>query len=288
MPRKRSRNGNYKGKQLSFRLNKVNATGSGRPWKPKTKMVRSVTSTLWKNLAGEATEIGAHVASLFIDLTQWNAPLRYSAQASFIIMPGLSNEQAPNNHDDAVADLYLHAVIKKSMYRLTVRATPGVATKDFVVMWRFCKDNDVALVPSQSVGSALATFNNIKMSSGWVWRRFSGNQSGGSIYPSSGIIDIKVPSVPRLVHGLNEGLQVAAPTVSGQNQVGSDTGVLVSTTAPPSVAFLKGYILLVFMKLDGSLLVDDEVQIDAMHYMTAQLSYPNSTADNIDEGTIIS
>lgn len=291
MPRrKRSRNGGYKKKQLSFRLNKLNATGSGRPWKPTSKTVKSVTSTSLRTTEQADTEVGDHASLMFFDLTQWNAPVALHgrilatgsvgwrtigdhATPSGVGGPYLAYGIHPHNHDEALADGYKTAVMKKAMFRLTIRALPG-ASQDFVVMWRFVKQASVTTFPSTTENKAIIAFNDVKMSSGWVWRRFSGNQSGGSIYPASGIIDIKIPSIGKIVYGLNEGKEVVNEYASGSTVVpGKELAVVIVDAINPKESLLHGYLCVAYMHLDGSHIVDQEVQIDIMHYCTVKLEY---------------
>lgn len=115
----------------------------------------------------------------------------------------------PQFHDTAITDGYDVYQVLSSVYSLNIQCQTS-DSNDVIVAWCFQRagsDSDpVAQTPVQH--KELADFNTealkddlwyaVRNNGGWAFARFSGTQTGGTPYPSQGVIRIPIPSVAKL------------------------------------------------------------------------------------------
>ncbi len=99
-------------------------------------------------------------------------------------------------------------------------------------------------------------WQDIRNNGEWEYRRFSGNDTGGSIYPSHGLIRIDESNVHRLVHGLNESIETFS--VSDVNEY---RHIIADTIYSVNEPVLKAYIQMIVLQPynAGDLVADDFV-----------------------------
>ncbi len=194
------------------------------------------------------------------------------------------HDRHPVYHDKLILLEYKRAQVLSAAYVLNVRATTDAAGSDFVIAWIFNHDKTVAL-PTQSAGETVDFFNNIRLTPGWRYKRFSGNQSGGSPYPTQGRIIIQIPSVYGMFKRLHKrdqgfGAHTALSPIVLQNQVLDQAASGVGKAGP----FLNIYLF----HQDGRDIVADSVMIDLTVYQTTKCMrdvenysdiYPTMTGD---------
>lgn len=299
------RRGSYRRKQLAFRTDQINASGSGRAWKPVSKRVTSVCHDTWFTKDTTTGTVGA--MHNVLDLTNWVAPLFCVHTEGTSMISGTTNSTVTNNNFNEADEDDFNLVKKHScMYRFTIRFTGGnSAASDFVFAYKFShEEEDAELNGLDSDSGTRTLWLNIRMSSGWVWRRFSGINSGGSIFPSSGIVDIKVPSVGKLVHGLypmRENVPQVITTHTGTVTVDDgihDLAQIIESNDPPNITKIRGFLHIVCFNPDGSRMLNPvvtdpftihpDITIDVAHYDKATLTRSGRTGYIVDEADYIS
>lgn len=227
------------------------------------------------------------------DLTTWTAPLwnwNNSTNVGVTSLGGGLGTNVNNNFNDAEADLYKYAQVKKSLYRFTIRFTgSNDAGSDFIFAYKFTWDlpttNTTGEIKFSTSAEAQQSWLNIRNSKGWVWRRFSGINSGGSIFPSSGIIDIKVPSVGKLVYGLSPGQEVSVGTpIATLDHLVQN----INSNQPPDRANMRGFITIVVFKANGAANGAGDVTMDVACYQKATIMRSTLAGDTLQEITDIS
>lgn len=273
MPRR-----NYRSRQLAFRTRGINAAGSGKPWQPLTKKVKSVTHDTWISKGTVANQIAIHA---ILAVGNWTAPLWSTQNHKHFCTAGLQGTARNNMFTNAINDSYTQVKVLSSMYRFTIRFTgSNNAGSDFIFAYMFSytglKDGELDTSDEVKVQQL---WLEMRGSRGWVWRRFSGINSGGSIFPSSGIIDIKVPNVPALARKMNPGQQGYGDGLSGLDD-GKDPHLqaLLNVNPPPSTdwpLFLHVFI----MKPNGNDLILDEITVDVACFQDSRLYRNDITGD---------
>lgn len=209
MPYNRRRKRRRNQEQIAFRLGKYNSSGK-RPVKAFSKMVWSRCSNhfnTWRiaATADEGTAWGS------FDLTNWSNPATFTG-GSF--HQDSTMDKHPDEHANVIALGFSKSRVLSSMYRFDLRFVgTDNARKDWVFAYKFGIASTVPFTIGLTSGNLTRdNWSDIRSSRGWIWRRFSGTGSGGSIYPSAGIIEVRTGNLMKLAKALlNPG--VAAGTV---------------------------------------------------------------------------
>ncbi len=198
-------------RQTLFRTGGVAAAGKGRPFNPKTKSFNSVVT------GGFVPNINT---SLSGQVWVWcpntyNFPLEDLATthgAGSTPTSGTSNITLddtyvhPTGHEECIAMLYTEAEVTSAYYRMSFswRGTEN-PQEDCIFAYKFSNEavvSDYDFTIANTV--ARHQWHHMRMTKGWVWKRFSATQAGGSIYPSAGVIEIRIPKVRELAYGLHK------------------------------------------------------------------------------------
>lgn len=182
---------------VRFRTGNVAPSGQGKPFKPRTKTYNARCST---QMICSSTTAGDHCT---FSVPEYNLPLTRVDNASFV-NPGTAAEEGfrhPTGHTDAIAQGYASAEVLSCMYRFHIAFTGGNnVLQDWVFAYKFSALSHVS-EPIMTAGAlTISAWADLRQTRGWVWKRMSGSNSGGSIHPSVAVVDIKVPSVAKLGH----------------------------------------------------------------------------------------
>ncbi len=247
-------------RQLRFRTGQINAAG-GRPIAEKSRVVKTVTAANFSVSATTAGDSGT------FGLTQFGEPSDMQSSTSFTQNGTADNH--PSEHPQMVLN-WDTARVLSSMYRFDVRFVgTDAANKDFVFAYKF---GSVATAPLVFTAGTVTIDNwkDLRQSRGWVWHRFSGTQSGGSVYPSQGRIEIKVPNVKRLVQGLFD-VEI------------EDSDLESVVTDAAAVTTVRAYLHVVIFTIDGVAFSAGDVVTDVTVYQRVLLKRAIAADEMIDE-----
>lgn len=255
----------------SYRLGNVAAGGRGRPFIPRTKTYKMVNSCKYTPTAG-------HVPAMVFDLTAYNM-LGLLATSSHIASAG--GQRHGTGHVEAIAQGFDEAQILESYYRLSFYLGP-TGTKDYVVCYKFASGLLLTEAIATNTDNELATFwLDLRTSKAWIWKIFSGNSAGGSIYPSAGVINIKIPSIGKLVHGLQEG------TPTNPSVVANPLSVAIDDEAAQQTSEFRGLLHVYIFHRDGTASAAGDWVIDLDIFSTAKIMKSIETGvEMIDEEDI--
>ncbi len=179
--------------QYAFRTGRVNAAG-GRPINPFRRSIRTVNAG---NLLVSGTTAGDTCS---FGLTQVNKPATPESNTTFGI-GGTANSHT-SEHNEIVAGGWDDGQVMSSMYRFDIRFKGSdAASKDFIFAYKFGASQAAALILTAGTVT-IDNWKDMRQSRGWAWKRFSGTNSGGSVYPSQGRIEVKIRDVLKLARGL--------------------------------------------------------------------------------------
>lgn len=169
---------------------------------------------------------------------EYNLPLSVTGNETFTFEGTVAESSAkhPTGHADALAQGYDTAEVKACSYRFTVRfAGTDSGTKDWVFAYKFGTDPDVSNEVAFTAGVlSVDQWHNMQMTRSWTYRRFSAINSGGSIWPSSGIINIPVPSVPKLQYAMNKHVEQNDDVSNNPNRFDILDGTTVGVSELPT------------------------------------------------------
>ncbi len=209
MPRRkrRSKKRSYKRKDknlLKFRTGNVAPAGRGKPFIPTTKTYNARCVTSIVNSSTTSGDIGQ------FRVGEYNLPLTFQANETFTFEGTVveSSAKHPTGHAEAIAQGYDVAEVLSCLYRFTIRFQgTDAAAKDYVFAYKFT--NDIAIVDEVAFTAGVLSvdqWHNMQMTRAWTWKRFSGVNSGGSIWPSSGVVEVRIPSCAKLSYAMNKEL----------------------------------------------------------------------------------
>ncbi len=253
--------GKYARRQLRFRTGQIGAGGS-RPINEHSRTITTVCASQFGVSATTAGDTGT------FDLTQWGQPCSMASSTTFAEQGTGANH--PSEHPEIVAGGWDEARVLSSMYRFDIRFVgTDSAKKDFVFAWKFGTASTAAIVLT-ALDVTIDAWKDIRQSRGWVWKRFSGTNSGGSVYPSQGRVEIKVPSVWKLAQGLEE------DEIEWQ-----DLQILVQDAT--TTAVIRPFLHVVILAIDGTAFLANDVKFDITVFQKVKL-YRNQGADEmVDE-----
>lgn len=195
-----------KARQIAFRTGHVSASGRGKPFISNTKSYFARCATTVVNSGTSSGDIGT------FDIREYNMPLNMSEKLTWAYAGTATTEglRHPTGHTDAIAQGFDTATVKSVMYRFNVQWTgTGGPLKNYVFAYKFAPNSFIAEPVLTAGASIVNEWNDMRQSRGWVYKRFSGTGVGGDIYPSGGIIDVKIPSVAKLCYAFAKGQPVS-------------------------------------------------------------------------------
>ncbi len=268
--RRRRRRKSKKSKQFRFRMGQFGPSG-GKPLVPNSKIYKCVTASQIAVSATTAGDTGCY------SIGNYNQPLEFHTTTSFT---GGDLHRHPSGHEQAIAQGFATARVMKTLYRFDVRFIgTSAADKDFVFAYKFGTDTTAAA----TIGSTTTTvelWNDMRQTRGWVWKRFSGTESGGSEYPSAGTVIVKVPHVSKLILAMHKNLSTGGSDITIMDTVTPINDVADETAEATRSVFLH----ILVMTVDGQALVAKDIVIDVTCYQTVKLMRPVNNAQMIDEG----
>lgn len=259
----------------AFRLGNRAPSGRGKPFTPHTKTYNCVTSARIKD-GLQANQMGF---SNVYDLTAWNMPL-LGINGENLIQIG--QQRHPTGHRAAEIDLFVEAEIKSSMYRFTIWfvGTAQTAREDFVFAYKFANQGSNADYSFTTAGGAgTIQWLDMRQSRGWIWKRMSATNAGGSIWPSAAIVEVKVPHMGNLVYGLNEGVK----KVTGS----SPLSVIINDGVANTVSELQGFLHVMCFNLnDIAWDTATNVLIDVDHFAHVKLTRTQISTEMLEEAEV--
>lgn len=239
MPYRRSKR---RDRQFRFRTNQISAAG-GQPATPNSRTLKTVVCG---NMICSGTTCGDEAAFNCLD---WSAAA--DPDSSSWTMAGTPNNR-PSGHGAILADGYDKVRVLNAMYRFTVRFKGGNdVLQDYVIAYRF-EEESAAIFTFTAGTVGIDNWKDLRQSRGWVWKRFSASNSGGSIYPTSGEIIVRIPNVQRLARYYDK-------TNVTANTRGDYEHVITSGADSATSAFFLKFIV---MTIDGVALTAGDVQVD--------------------------
>lgn len=241
----------YKGrgdKLLAFRTGSI-AVGGGKAFTPKTKTYTAKVTAAFQTTG----DPGCCMVSF--------SPQEYSIPLAQHQIYGLAyNGSAfrhPTGHRLARSNVYSTAKVLACSYRIMV-TLQGVSdpTNGFIVAHKFTHDATIAQETPIASGATLEFFQEMRMTKSWTYKRFSGVQSGGSIFPTDGYIHIKVPSVPKLSYGMNH------QAIGAEDNDPFKRPIIDTTTTTITSAERPLYLVVVVFAVDGQTLAAGEIHLE--------------------------
>lgn len=260
-------------RQIRFRTGMIGAAG-GPPLHTFTKRMKTVTADSYQISITTAGDTGV------FDVANLGEPAELVATTSFTHRGTGSNH--PSEHPAIVLAGYQSGRVLSSFFRFDVRFIGGnSAAKDFVFAYKFSIVSTAAQVFTAGTVT-IDNFKDMRQSRGWVWKRFSGVNSGGSIYPSQGRIEVKIPSVWKLTKALFESQVQTEEIEEGLEQVVADGG---------TVSLLRPFLHVSIFTIDGTAFEIDtvpaldvpDVVFDVTVFQNIVLYRAQNAANMIDE-----
>lgn len=253
-------------KVVNFRRGNVNP-GGGRPIKPHHRVYTCATADTWFCTGTTAGDHG------YLNLLNYNTPLDMISGT----FTGEGNRH-PTEHEDVLSLGYGVARPMRCSLVVNVSTHATTPTKDFIFAWKFT--TGTAFTPVYTAGSVTTElWHDVQQSKGWSYRRFSGNQTGGSVYPSAAPVLIHVPSLYKLTKALRTNF-----TTSNLGAYRMQSAIADAITAPEIDLFL----LLMVFTLDGTALTAGDVVLDMRITQKVKLSMSINGVENvIDPGDVV-
>ncbi len=266
MPRRRHHKSKGKGKQLAFRIGNI-AAGGGKPFVMNSRTVNCVCAG---QLRVSVTSAGDTAA---FSLTSYSQPADPVATTTFSIAGTANNH--PSEHVTAILLGYDRTRVVSALYRFDVRFV-GVnsASKDFVFAYKFGMDSAAALLLTAG-DVTVDGWKDMRQSKAWVWKRFSAINAGGSMYPSQGRVEVRIPSIYRLGEALSKSIRSTATAIEDYTAVLDDSGANVAAIIP--------LLHIVVMTIDGTAFLAGDVVVDVTVFQRVKFEKKTDTADMIDE-----
>ncbi len=256
-------------KQLAFRTHMISPAG-GKAFTQQTKTYRCSTAARWAvsgTTAGDSAVLG---------IGNYNQPLSLVNNTTFGLIGTVGTGQHPSGHAEAIQLGFDRALILSVFYRFAISfAGTSAIGKDFVFAYKFSPSASIVDFTTFTAGGAANPdhWADIRVSKGWVYKEFSGTESGGSIWPSQAVVNIRVPDCPKLTRALEK----FQTTTFGVPEMSSDIG---DTTDSPAVQ--ADIIFGIFTK-DGTAFTAGDVVIDATCYQKVLLTRQLVFGDLVDE-----
>ncbi len=260
--------GKYTNRQMRFRIGQINA-GGGRPINEASRTIKTVTAAQF-GVSGTP----ACGNTMAFSLTQIGTPADPEV-SSFTIRGTAANH--PSEWVEVVAAKFKVGRVLSSMYRFNVRFVgTDSALKDFVFAYKFGSESTAAIATAEmALGTkTIDSWKDMRQSRGWVWKRFSAINAGGSMYPSQGVVEIKIPDVLNLAKRMFETSTITEPLLE-------DLEMDIADAADSSV--IQPRLHVVVMTIDGVALTSQDIVMDLTVYQTIRISRHVLTADMIDE-----
>ncbi len=174
-------------------------------------------------------------------------------------------------HDNLIALDFKRVRVLSAKVTLRVDVN-SVSSEDWVVAWRFAAGTvATASVPQFAAANnefdgfakAIVLWREIRNNPGWDYTIFSGTQSGGSMYPTSGTIVINIPRMMDLGVRLNRGYFTGvSPSARGLTEVEDYEHELSDVSHTSNFPKASVHLLLHVFKVRGELIVDNDVIIE--------------------------
>lgn len=227
--------------RLNRRVGQYAAAG-GRRVKPQTVRMKSKCPGRLLNAGATAGD------STSFQLNNYNDPMGTGNTFTG------KNTWHPENHEDLFALGYDKYLVLSANYRFDVhfRGTGTGGVQDFIFGYWFTKDADSFTFTPGTVTTDF--WEKARVTPGFFWRDFSGNHSGGSIYPSAAPVVVNVPSVVAISKRLN------SPSVSTEHSWIDYTGTLADNSSGSDN--LAAYLNICVFNRYGATMTASDVQID--------------------------
>lgn len=262
----------------AFRVGQV-AAGGGKPLFPYIQLYDCKTTTTFSVGTAPGTVTGGSWA---YELGQYNVPLLFKTAAGILVSGAPMLNRHPTGHAEAIALGYQDALIVKSAYRFVVTHTSANdADETFIIAWKFSASNVISELTAGLATSDLSIEmeNDLFMTRGWTWQRFSATHAGGSVFPATGVIKIDVDHVPHLSMLLHQA------DANNDNDWTQFKTVINDTANGPT---LTGNLLMTCFHANGTPMPLGTVTIQASINQKVVVYRSISTAETIDEGTDVS
>lgn len=231
-------------RQLRFRTGNINAAG-GQPATPRSRTIRTVACA---NLLCSATTCGDNAS---FNINDWSAPADPESTGLTFTIGGTANN-APSGHADILADTYDRVLVLNALYRFNIRFKgDDNEAQDYVFAYKFAEGAN-ALLTHTAGTVGIDNWKDLRQTRGWVYKRFSATHSGGSIHPSAGTINIRIPNVTKLCKLLQ------ASTATEHTQ--KDWSHAITSGADSTDA--DGFLLITVFTIDGVALSAGDIQLD--------------------------
>lgn len=269
MPYKRRRLSTMEKRQLDFRLGKTGAGGRGtKPFLPRTKVYKAVAAEFLNCTATTAGD------SAIFAINNYNTPLELEAASTFT--PSILGKSFhPSGHAEAISQGYKRARVLSTYYRVVARFVGGNdSEQDWVIAYKFSTSNAIAGVfTAVAANAGLPHWLNMRSTRGWVYKEMSASASGGSVFPSQAIINIRVPDCERLIRAMfNE-----TSAIFGKEEMGAL--ISDSVDAPAAEVFCHIHIFTV----SGKALSVRDISLDITSYQDVRLDREIQQEEMIDE-----
>lgn len=252
-------------RQIAFRTGNVSA-GGGRPIVQFNRHIHTVVAGQLLVSATTAGDTGA------FNICNWSNAADLSQSTSF--SSGGTGSNHPSEHEAVIALGYDRSRVLSALYRFDVRFKgTGTATKDFIFAYKFSTVNTTVFTMTAGTVT-IDNFKDIRQSPGWVWQRFSAINSGGSIYPSQGRVEVRIPSIFQLGERLSSGIDVTATDEDNYSATISD-----GNNDPNKNIFLH----IVCMTIDGVAWSAGDVAIDVTIYQKVKISRSQDQIEMVEE-----
>lgn len=269
MPRRRqNRKRKREIRQLNYRAGKWNAAG-GVKISPNSRTIKTITCTQFGVVATTAGD------TMAFNIVDWSAPATPESGGTFLNRGDAANlNPKPHNHVEVLADGYDTARVISALYRFHVRyiATDSGA-KDFIFAYRFSTTKDSGYSSVFTAGNVTIDFwKELRQSYGWVYHRMSSTHAGGSEYPSTKTIDVRIPSIIALTRKLHN-----VTTEIGTNEMSHAITIAVDS------AEVDLFLHVMIMGIDGTGFVANDVIMDLDVYQHVKVRKLLAQAELIKE-----
>ncbi len=253
--------GRYKTRQLRFRAGQIGAAG-GQPIHPHSRIIKSVCSSRFACSGTTAGDV------MGFEPGNWGAPCTPIYNVTFTESETAANH--PSEHPEVVAGGWKESQVLSAMYRFDVAFLgDDNNAQDWVFAYKFGISFAAPLVFTAGTVT-IDNWKDMRQSRGWVWKRFSGNASGGSVYPSSGRIEIKIPSLWSLYDRLLD------------DEIEED-GMQAAVQDAASAPTLRVCLHICVFTPSGTALAATDVSMDLDVFQDVRLTRSTQTAEMIDE-----
>lgn len=274
MPRRGRRRSSKATRLFKYRTGQYTPGGKGKGFRTYRKVYRCVTTDRWE-CSGTTS---GDTAVLMIG--NYNQPLSLASQNTTFTLPGTTGTgQHPSGHSQALQFGFDKAYVISSYFKFEIAFIGDDAVenvkKDFVFWYKFSK-NSTAMAVFDPIATSTKTIDfwaDMRVSRGFVWKQFSATHSGGSSWPSSATVNIKIPSCGKLTRYFN----AEGTTIIGRKDM---TSVLSASTAQPVV---KSFLHFGVFTKTATALTAGDITIDATCYQKVLLIRDFSALDDVDE-----